>query len=213
MNRVWHRGGHFELHSDKIRFEIEAEKRLQLDNNEKMSKMAAAEKERQLAEQRKVDPETYMVKMTNSVIILAMCTNEYFYNFYWIQRLYCTYECDVQSKQGMLDVLEDQLRNKQAQEIKAREQKRVEFEGSYSNPLISCVAVTQAAKVWSIHSNCKFIVTLRLMKQSFWDSCWKYNGLKLSTCMLIYRHRGSREEVQGEGEMRTSCLSVSRAKL
>ncbi|KAG0553792.1 hypothetical protein M758_12G040400 [Ceratodon purpureus] len=71
---------------DKIRFEIEAEKRLQLDNNEKMSKMAAAEKERQLAEQRK-------------------------------------------SKQGMLDVLEDQLRNKQAQEIKAREQKRVEFEG------------------------------------------------------------------------------------
>jgi hypothetical protein len=38
----------------------------------------------------------------------------------------------MQSKQGLLDVLEDQLRNKQAQEIKAREQKRVEFEGQYS---------------------------------------------------------------------------------
>lgn len=36
----------------------------------------------------------------------------------------------MQSKQGLLNVLEDQLRNKQAQEIKSREQKRVEFEGN-----------------------------------------------------------------------------------
>jgi hypothetical protein len=42
----------------------------------------------------------------------------------------------MQSKQGLLDVLEDQLRNKQAQEIKAREQKRVEFEGQYSNSFL-----------------------------------------------------------------------------
>ena len=48
---------------------------------------------------------------------------------------------DVQSKQGLLDVLEDQLRNKQAQEIKAREQKRVEFEGQYSNSLMSYLVV------------------------------------------------------------------------
>jgi hypothetical protein len=41
----------------------------------------------------------------------------------------------MQSKQGLLDVLEDQLRNKQVQEIKVREQKRVEFEGQYSNSL------------------------------------------------------------------------------
>uniref|UniRef100_A0A7I4A9K8 Trichohyalin-plectin-homology domain-containing protein n=1 Tax=Physcomitrium patens TaxID=3218 RepID=A0A7I4A9K8_PHYPA len=43
---------------DKVRFEIEAQKRLDLENNERMVKMAAAEKERQLAEQRRVDPET-----------------------------------------------------------------------------------------------------------------------------------------------------------
>ena len=47
-----------DFYPDKIRFEIEAEKRLQLENNERMNKMAAAEKERQLAEQRKVHLET-----------------------------------------------------------------------------------------------------------------------------------------------------------
>ncbi len=46
------------------------------------------------------------------------------------------HESDVQSKQGLLDVLEEQLRNKQAQEIKAREQTRVEFEGEYPTSLM-----------------------------------------------------------------------------
>jgi hypothetical protein len=63
-----------DFHSDKIRFEIEAEKRLQLENNERMARMAAAEKERQLAEQRKVAHKTYITIST----ILAMPVNEGF---------------------------------------------------------------------------------------------------------------------------------------
>jgi len=45
-----------DLHTDQIRYEIEAQKRLDLENNERIARMAAAEKERQLAEQRRVDP-------------------------------------------------------------------------------------------------------------------------------------------------------------
>jgi hypothetical protein len=60
------------FHSDKIWFEIEAEKRLQFEDNERMAKIAAAEKERQLAKQRKVAPKTYITMST----ILAMPVNE-----------------------------------------------------------------------------------------------------------------------------------------
>lgn len=35
----------------------------------------------------------------------------------------------MQSKHGLLDELEEQIRNKQAATITAKEQKRVEFEG------------------------------------------------------------------------------------
>lgn len=40
----------------------------------------------------------------------------------------------MQSKHGLLDELEEQIRNKQAATITAKEQKRVEFEGMRNSP-------------------------------------------------------------------------------
>lgn len=83
-----------DLCTDKIRYEIEAQKRLDLENNERIAKMAAAERERQLAEQRKVDLETITIR-----IILSMPASKMKGTFtLWCRSLTIWMPCAVKTR-------------------------------------------------------------------------------------------------------------------